>query len=197
MLKKLHSSIAAAEWALSIVEPLYSKHTQLTFQIHLGLSTLLTSSLLTQTTGPTTSASILWSQWFSSFMILPIKSFQILTLSFSLKNSFPSLSLMHLPPSNSLISVFNPFCSLNIPLGHFFYSVCASLAFSFLAFETASFFFFHPFIPPVILLNNIPTHRLVCIFLPWKWHLHLFIPPQWITFSCPTPLLSTHLIKCL
>ena len=51
--------------------------------------------------------------------------------------SFPSLPLIHLPPSTSSLSVINPFTNLNIPLVQFCKSVNASSAFSLIGFETA------------------------------------------------------------
>ena len=39
----------------------------------------------------------------------------------------------------------------------------------------------------IILLSTILTHRLVCIFPYLHCLLHLFIPPQCISFAFPTP----------
>ena len=61
--------------------------------------------------------------------------------SFSLKHSFPSLLLIHLSPSTSLLSIFNPFSSINIPFGLFLIQL-ALLQPSLVALETAFFALF-------------------------------------------------------
>ena len=156
-----------------------------------------TFSLPTQTTGPSTaSPSTLWSQPFSSFMIISIQSFKTLPLSFSLKCSF-QLLLIHLPPSTSLLSIFNHITSLDMSLEQIVFIHEVSLHSSYCSLNCLTWYFFHAFIPPLIIISSIQTHDLVCIFLPWYCLLHLFIPPPCISLTSPPPLLLKHIIICL
>ena len=92
-------------------------------------------------------------------------SFQSLLLSFSLKHIFPSLPLIHLPNSTSLLSVFNPFTDLSIPFGQFFYSVSTFSAFSLIAFQTAFFALFLIF-SCLLLFSSVQfRHIAMCEFL--------------------------------
>ena len=86
-----------------------------------------------------------------------------LPLPFSLKHSFPSL-----PPSISLLSVFNPIASLNIPFGQFFIQVTASSSLSLIAFETALFAscFYISSYSPQSYSDTLPYVHLVSLILP-------------------------------
>ena len=75
-------------------------------------------------------------------MIPPTYFLKTLLLSFSLKHSFLSLPLIHLPPSTSLLSVFSPFTSQNIQFWESCNTVSTSSAFSLIAFQTAFFALF-------------------------------------------------------
>ena len=115
-----------------------------------------------------------------------------------LKHSFPSLPIMHLPSSTSLLSVFNPFTSLKVPFGQFFYSVCTSSAFSISAFEIAFFDLFFMLLYLLLFSSVLFFHITLCasFFLENAFN-HLFIPPPSISFASPPPLLTTHLTTCL
>ena len=95
--------------------------------------------------------------------------------------------------------MFNPLTSLSIPFGHFFlFGMCL---FSLLIHCFQNCFFcitFHAFIPH-ILLSNIPTHCLVCIFFlippgfyltspPSSSHTPPHMPLKYHTWNVPTNL---------
>ena len=110
-------------------------------------------------------------------------------------------------PSTSLLFVFNPFTSLNIPLRQLFNSVSASLAFSLIAFGIALFFmllgplyftwcysssyfpqFFSYTLPYVhisfLMLSPSPRHSSTMYLLPFFSHIlsHAFNTPS---LKCP------------
>ena len=85
---------------------------------------------------------------------------------------------MHHPPSTSLLSVFNPFTSLNVPYGPFFISKCVfSLLYPCFS-HCILCFICNAFIPQIILFSTVPTHRPMCtIFLYCLLRLFILQPP--------------------
>ena len=107
--------------------------------------------------------------------------------SFLLTETQLSITSSHaLPPSTSLLSVFNPFTGLSITFGQFFYSVSAYLAFSLITFETAFFAIF--FIPLYFILFFSVLSRHIalceCVFLETT-----FFTSSFHHYVCPLLLL--------
>ena len=112
-----------------------------------------------------------------------------------------SFCLLHLfipPPYISFTSSITP---CHMPL-----SLCVRLSSLMLPasplYSTAIYllYFFHhtlshAFMPPLILLSLILTHRFECIFLPSCCLLHLFIPPPYISFT--SSITPCHMPLCL
>ena len=123
-------------------------------------------------------------------MILSVLSFQTLPLSLSVRHSFSSFPLMHLPPSTSLLQIFNPLTSLNIPSGQF---LCSKRLFSHLSHCIRHHFLsfiLNAFIPVAILPGTTHTHCLEFIFpeiASFTFSFHSHLSPM-----LPRPILFPH-----
>ena len=99
-------------------------------------------------------------------LLLHLFKIKSLNLSFSLSYRFPSLPLMHLPPSTFFLSDFNPFTSLNVPFGYYYNAANACSAFYLIAIVTDFFTLFFMLLYLFLFSSVLFLHIPLCASFP-------------------------------